>query len=88
MECLFAEEVSLVEVPDELLLLGAVLLLRDLDLQQQAADSEMRAGLKFCNHNYRVTHHLESYLLLSSKQNLCYSAGTSFMMSTKKYDSR
>ena len=34
LEGLFAEEVSLVEVPDELLLLRAVLLLRDLDLQR------------------------------------------------------
>ena len=45
MECLFAEEVSLVEVPDELLLLGAVLLLRDLDLQERISNSEMRTNL-------------------------------------------
>ena len=35
LEGLFAEKVSLVEVPDELLLLRAVLLLRDLDLQRR-----------------------------------------------------
>ena len=36
LEGFFAEEVALVEVPDELLLLRAVILLRDLDLERGA----------------------------------------------------
>ena len=46
LEGLFAEKVSLVEVPDELLLLRAVLLLRDLDLQRgQGSGTRRRQNL-------------------------------------------
>ena len=43
LEGLFAEKVSLVEVPDELLLLRAVLLLRDLDLKRGAVGADSNA---------------------------------------------
>ena len=44
LEGFFAEEVALVEVPDELLLLRAVILLRDLDLERGAGSETCARG--------------------------------------------
>ena len=53
LEGFFAEEVALVEVPDELLLLRAVILLRDLDLERGSRLRNLRArASKFQIYNY------------------------------------